>query len=512
MKDTTRGRIIRGLPDSRGWVDLRYSQGESHPPAPPGRPIAALWHFSDLHLCDVDSPGRLEYLDRYSDPDSPLLGSIGDVGTYRPQELFTVHVALTMFQAITDIRRAPLTKRSIDAVLVTGDITDNAQANELDWYIRILDGGIIHGGDFGGWVGNSSAGTWDERYWHPDGPPANFKPDIPTRIYGFPSKKDLISAAREPLISPGIDLPVISVHGNHDALIQGTIPPRTANDSVLLSSEHVISLGRVPHLNDLLTAVAPIGPAALPPLSDARTAPVLARSDRRYLRPSEFARTTGQLARYSIDRIGGIHVIVLDTVNPHGGWQGSLDAQQFEWLTETLSALESELTVITSHHPSFSMTNDYAPSGRPRILGSEVLQLLLSHPNVIAWLAGHVHANHIVKHASESGHVLWEITTASLIDWPQQARIVEFIDCGDEVVIAATMVDHEAPLEAWSSTRVDPRALASISRSLAANDYHDRAHGGSAFAWREGSPGMRNCVLRTSRKLPHLDSNQKPFD
>ena len=40
-----------------------------------------MWHLSDLHLCDSESTARLEYLDRYSDPDSPYRETLGDIGT-----------------------------------------------------------------------------------------------------------------------------------------------------------------------------------------------------------------------------------------------------------------------------------------------------------------------------------------------------------------------------------------------------------------------------------------------
>ena len=62
--------------------------------------------------------------------------------------------------------------------------------------------------------------------------------------------------------------------------------------------------------------------------------------------------------------MGRLRLIALDTVNPHGGWQGSLDETQFAWLCDELDAAADRHVVIASHHPSFTLTNDYAPDGR----------------------------------------------------------------------------------------------------------------------------------------------------
>ena len=53
---------------------------------------------------DHQSPGRAELVDRFSDPDSPLRATVGIIGTYRAQELFTYQVAEAMVRAV---RRDP---------------------------------------------------------------------------------------------------------------------------------------------------------------------------------------------------------------------------------------------------------------------------------------------------------------------------------------------------------------------------------------------------------------------
>jgi hypothetical protein len=117
---------------------------------------------------------------------------------------------------------------------------------------------------------------------------------------------------------------------------------------------------------------------------------------------------------------------------------------------------------------------------------------------VIAWVAGHVHFHAAIRHGDEARGFV-ELTTSSLIDWPQQGRILEFVRVADqgrrEIAIISTVVDHSAPAE-WSHESLDdPVNLAAISRALAANDY--RLRGGSRRGrLLESSPEMRNAVWR----------------
>ncbi len=101
----------------------------------------------------------------------------------------------------------------------------------------------------------------------------------------------------------------------------------------------------------------------------------------------------------------------------------------------------------------------------------------------IAALAGHTHRNSI----EARGHY-WLINTASLIDYPQQARALRVVaTAGGGVAIQTWMLDHTGS------------ELGTISRQLAYLD----AHGGRPKGFAGDAPGpQRDAVPRVIRHSP----------
>jgi hypothetical protein len=194
---------------------------------------------------------------------------------------------------------------------------------------------------------------------------------------------------------------------------------------------------------------------------------------------------------------GAARCIVLDTVNEHGGWQGSIDRDQLAWLESVLEASADLATVLFSHHPLETFINGRHPEGTPtRVLADELRGLLLRHPCVVAWINGHTHEHRVSAELREDGSVAWwQITTASHIDWPQQSRVVELMQVDELLVIGCTVLDHAGEV-GWSR-RLDPLALAGLSREIAANNWQrpPGQHGDGA-----GAPEDRNVLLIT--RLP----------
>lgn len=109
--------IMKGSANSHGWRHLLLDRVDNHLGQPLGavkKSLINLIHFTDTHICDAQSPARVEYLDRYADPHHPASSVIGTlIGTYRAHEIFTTQVLESAVQAINRIDLAPITKKPL---------------------------------------------------------------------------------------------------------------------------------------------------------------------------------------------------------------------------------------------------------------------------------------------------------------------------------------------------------------------------------------------------------------
>lgn len=140
--------------------------------------------------------------------------------------------------------------------------------------------------------------------------------------------------------------------------------------------------------------------------------------------------------------------ISLDTTDPGGHYQGSLGTAQLKWLDKTLRDNKDSYAVVFSHHTSDSMGNTRRDPARPdekRHDGDDVIALLGSHANVLAWVNGHIHRNLITPHSAPGGRSFWEISTASHVDFPQLARIIELVDNKDGTISSSPPSSRPPP-------------------------------------------------------------------
>ena len=198
-------------------------------------------------------------------------------------------------------------------------------------------------------------------------------------------------------------------------------------------------------------------------------------------------------AYYAVDHAAA-HCITLDTVNPHGGWQGSIDSTQLSWLESELAACPDRPVVLFSHHPLETLVNDRRPPAADRrVLAAELREVLIAHPCVVAWVNGHTHVHAVTAVTGADGGGFWQITTASHIDWPQQARVIELLRTDHCLVIGCTVIDSAAPARYRGTS--DPADLAAIARELSANDWQVRDQITAAGGAGAGAAADRNVVL-----------------
>jgi metallophosphoesterase (TIGR03767 family) len=523
--------LVRGTAGTGGYAPVIVQAGEPHTlradlggTASPARtttrtPVLAFAHLTDVHLVDAQSPMRLEYVDRLEDqysPGDPILGLLSS--SYRAHEMLTLQVAESMVRAINDVQAAPVSGTPLAFAIQTGDNSDNCQQNEFRWNIDILDGGkqiTPDSGNLSQYEGVSDNVTYDRHYWHPDTPPAGQQADIYKSRFGFPQIPGLLAAARKPFTAKGLQMPWYTAFGNHDGLVQGNFPHSLPLSLVSTGLLKVMAVPPGASQTDLLTSLTTADPNVLLGaigLSSIRL--VSPDLKRRHITRAEVVaehfKTTGSpvghgftadnkkngTAYYTFDK-GDVRCIVLDTVNPNGYDTGSLDQKQMTWLTNLLAASTGKYVLVFSHHTSGTMDNPLIATGldlQPRVLGDGVLELLLSHPNVVAWVNGHTHQNQVWSHARPDGSGgFWEINTASHIDFPQQSRLIELVDNNDGTLsIFTTMVDHAGPA-AYGGVLNDPVALAGLARELAMNDPQQRRSA------QEGTKADRNLELLTPK-------------
>ncbi len=440
-------------------------------------------HLSGLGIIDEESPLRSEWLE--------ACDSTVHAGAFRPQESLSLQVAEALIAQANVVDRSPVTGAPVGFAIHTGSAADNAQFNELRWFLDLMDGVPVD--PESGAVGYQGVQT-----------------ESPAEAYG-----DLLALAQEAFIPAGLDYPWYAVAGNHDVLSQGNFPITDRADQVATGAQKIFALGPAAVAQACASgSIFGPGPSA-ELLNDPETTirGVGADKNRRLLSRSEWVREHLKTERepgplghgftlemadagrpYYAFEESGVVFIVLDSANPTGFPSGSLDRAQYEWLEEQLTAQSSiytadngefvttenadRLMVIVSHHPSAVMTNPYpGTDGSPRVLGEEVEALVGRYPNVVLWLAGHTGRNSISAKPSAAGGGYWEVTTADALDFPMQGRLVEIVDNRDGTLSIfttmyglATTVNPGDAVDGTPEDALNQRLLAGVARQLAFRD------------------------------------------
>jgi hypothetical protein len=417
-----------------------------------GRRLATLVHLTDAHILDASSPARVPFLDRLGRPFH---------STFRPQEALTAQVLAGALAAVRAV--------GPDALIQGGDLIDNAQHNELALALAILRGGEIQPPPYHG----------VQRAANPD--PAYYRPDLDE-----PRHPALLDQAAQPLESPGVSCPVLPVLGDHDVLVAGELLPNELLNGFAVGEQAMWTppsdFAVPPDLD--LTALSGDGPPFAGLVSEflirALQSPLVtvpADPGRRLLAAAETVAALGDAVPgvapperldYVYDLGERLRVVVLDLASRVGGSSGQVLDDQVDLLDRALSEAGERWVVFVSHQTL-----------RQSAGGERLQELLDASRRVILLLNGHTHHNRIrLRETSLGGH--WEVETASLIDWPQQARalqIHETIEGG--VAIRTWMLDH-----------VSPGRLGRVARELSYLDEEGGAKGNF-----RGSPQDRNAVL-----------------
>jgi metallophosphoesterase (TIGR03767 family) len=475
---TPHGTGYRRLADGPGWARVTRTElaaaGASR--AERRTALAAFVQLTDLHLTDVQTPLRTEYLRSAS------------TGSWRPHEALTVAGGVSLIERINGLKLGPATGLPLAFAMTTGDNTDNNSTLELEWFLTLMSGGSItpDSGAIGHYEGVQNSGL--PLFWQPEASGGDHD-----KALGFPRLPGFLAAALRPVSSPGLTIPWYSTVGNHDTLATGVYAPASYWADLATGTAKLQSLpastaaslwkasraGTDPKGTLLRQAIDAHAKSARTVTADPRRAPftthgyLAAHLDpaHRGAGPTGHGYTAADLDAgrtwYSFEVADGVLGISLDTTDRGGDYRGSVGTTQLNWLTSTLKKHADETVLIFSHHPSWAMTNTHADPADPkekRHGGAELVTLLRAHRNVAAWINGHSHENRIEAHGS-----FWEVSTASHIDFPQLARVIELTDNHDGTLsLFTTLIESDAP-HATDFADLSQTGLASLYRELACN-------------------------------------------
>ncbi len=422
------------------WIDpvgdgqLRVGPGEplGHrlelgPRVPMAATLGTLAHITDAHVMDASSPARVSFLARLGPPFQ---------STFRPQEALTVQVLAGTAAAVRAL--------GPELVIQGGDLIDNDQSNELEHALAVLHGGrVAPGSGPHGYYGVQSTVNTDPFYYRPD--------------IDSPRHPGLLPGAVRKFVSAGLGAPAYPVLGDHDALVAGEIVPTDLTRSLSVGDRalwHLPSGLTLPPGVQTGALASPDGPPAagivdqfLRQALEGDTVTVPADSRRRELSFAEVvsrlrlagaatngATGTGDRLDYTVDVGADLRLIVLDLVRRGGGSGGIVAADQPDWLAAELARAGRRWVIVITHQPLSDSQGATALVAR-----------LDRSPRVIAVLSGHIHRNEIRPRRTPAGGY-WLITTASLIDYPQQSRALRVVaTAGGGVAIQTWMLDHVFP-------------------------------------------------------------------
>ena len=101
--------------------------------------VAHIAHLTDLQIADVQSPARFEFFELLRGQP----GAEAYVPACRPQEALATHAVAAMVETLNSLPASAETGAPLGMVVSTGDSLDNAQLNELQWFLSLLGGGTV---------------------------------------------------------------------------------------------------------------------------------------------------------------------------------------------------------------------------------------------------------------------------------------------------------------------------------------------------------------------------------
>jgi 3',5'-cyclic AMP phosphodiesterase CpdA len=141
-----------------------------------------------------------------------------------------------------------------------------------------------------------------------------------------------------------------------------------------------------------------------------------------------------------------------DLLDHQGGIHGRVGHEQLAWLRSVLACVEAQhpkdLVFVLAHQPLSMIGVDPADVDAQAPTANVLARTLEHSPNVVGYLYGHDHAHSICGdgRAGVCSH-FWEIETASLVEFPQEGRLIRIKQIGERLAFleVAPLAEHLVP-------------------------------------------------------------------
>ena len=421
--------------------------------------LVSFFAITDIHITDKESPAQ-PINPGYSAVYGPTSAGLF-VSSYSPIILSTTQLLDATIQTMNALHK----KTPFDFAISLGDDTNNSQYNELRWFIDVMDGKLITPSS----GAHAGASTIDYQ---------------------------------QPFQAAGLDksIPWYQVVGNHDQRWSGvmrenekTMKAHVGTDilNIKFSFTDPDFLNKTGAYMGVVDGTTPYGDiiGAGPQENFSSPPKVVADGNRRTLATDESTTKNwmGEFLTTSSNPVGHgftqaalardfasytfepksdvpLKVIALDDTCKNNAMpvnsmmyygSGCLDQARLDWLKAELQKGQDEgkLMIIAAHIPIKPQAElgDKKPVNMffDKAAEESLLATLHTYPNLILWAAGHRHLNVVTAlpfnkddpndHPENS---FWEVETASLRDFPQQARTFDIRRNSDNTIsIFVTDVD-----------------------------------------------------------------------
>ncbi|MFQ5463686.1 MAG: hypothetical protein ACE5E5_13805, partial [Phycisphaerae bacterium] len=334
----------------------------------------------------------------------------------------------------------------IDFVLFTGDATDNVQHNELVWFMKLFDGGVV----------DPRTGPDDRN--PEDIPRPELDPNHPFTAQGL---------YRNGVHGDRPSVPWYTVLGNHDRFASGSfpiVPSPLGGRYAPLPLDFRLGLF-------LPTGIFPEGTLAWGAITPARPGPppivsfpelVEPDADRRFINDREFVQahldsvtepkghgfrqSAPDQTWYSVAPAPGLRLIGLNTSTPilerprFIFSEGAITGKQARFLQRELEKAQEagEWAIVATHHPSATLKPIYGTSLVPQTFQA----LLRAFPCVKLHLCGHLHYSLVIDRGGYT-----EMVTGAILDSPNEGRILEIWRKDDALILRYQPLRHDVRID-----------------------------------------------------------------